>query len=312
MFKKIISSKLLKILVSVILIYLAFRKVDILSILGQLTGIKIWFLVVNILVSLFLIGLVSYRWSLLLIKKPKVKDIVIFTKSSLSASFTGLFFPSAVAGDILKWIIIDEKYPDIPKSKILGSVLLDRFIGMTMFVVFGFVMVLLNKEAEIPTIIKLIFGCLFLGCVIFYIAIVFFDVSKIFKFKWFKKIKNISELVSKDNLGQIWKSILVSLVGDIFWVFQLWFIGWYFGTNLSIMSIFIFLPIISTILVLPISIAGFGAREQLFLLFFGPMATSNESVLLMSTFWGILGIINCLFGGLVTLTPDFRQIKIKS
>lgn len=310
MFKKIIGSKLLKLLISSVLVYLAFRKVDIASLLKQLVGIKIWFLVVNMVITFVLVAFTSTRWSLLLVKRPKWKDIWVFTKSSFAASFYGLFFPTAVAGDLLKWIIIDEKYPEIPKTKLLGSVVLDRFIGMSMFMFIGLIMILIatGRGVQIPALIILVFVGLFLVCLVFYTAITFFKVEKLFKFRFLKKFENIGELIRKENLGQIGKSILMSAVSEFIWVLQMWFISWYFGTNLSILSIFVFMPIISMILILPISIAGFGAREQLFLFFFAGAASSAESVLLTSTFLGILGVLTALFGGLVTLTPDFKKI----
>jgi hypothetical protein len=61
------------------------------------------------------------------------------------------------------------------------------------------------------------------------------------------------------------------------------------------------MPIISLILVLPISWAGFGARENLFLIFFGQLGYPTEKLLLVSTFGGIMGILNALIGGLVLL-----------
>ncbi len=314
MFKKIINSKIIKILISSVLIYFAFRTVDVAFLLRELSKVEWWFIVANILISLTLVGLVSWRWSLLILKKPKLKDVILFLKSSLSASFYGLFLPSsALAGDALKWIIIDEKYPEIPKSKLLGSILLDRFIGLTVFVFLGFIMIFVAgiKGVEIPVIIRIMFLGLFIGCLLFYILVIFFDVRKILRFKWLKKFGEIVDLVDKNNLGQILKSLGISLVSDMFWIGQVWFIGWYFGTNLSVISILIFLPVISTILTLPISFAGFGAREQLFLYFFVTGTTSGESVLLMSTFSGILGIITSLIGGLVTLTPDFKRSREK-
>ena len=64
------------------LIYFAFRKVDIKSLLSQLIGIKLWFVLVVLVISLILNLLISFRWSLLLIKKPKFKDVLVFFKSS--------------------------------------------------------------------------------------------------------------------------------------------------------------------------------------------------------------------------------------
>lgn len=309
MLKKIFGSKLLRFGFSVVLIYFAFKKVDVMMLLRQLVGVKMWFVVVNIVVSFLMTFLISYRWSMLLIKKPSLKDAWIFAKSTLAASFYGLLFPTSAASDLFKWIIIDEKYPEIPKTKLLGSVILDRFIGMSMFVLTGVVMLVLAKfnGMNISWIIELVFFGLLFGCVIFYIALMFFDLTKIWRIKWLERFKVVSELVNKENVKQVWKGAMISLISEVFWIFQMWFIAWYFGANLSIMSIFIYLPIISMILILPISFAGFGAREQLYLFFFGGIASSPESVLLISTFSGILGIFSSLLGGLITLTPDFKR-----
>jgi len=312
MIKKIFKSKWFKIIISVILIYLAFKKVNVVNLLHQLVGVKVWFVVVNLLICLISSFLGSYRWSLLLIKKPKVKDIWVFTKSVLVASFYGLFLPTAVAGDFLKWIIVDEKYPEIPKTKILGSVILDRFIGLSMYMFVGMIMILvaLLMGMKLPILVILLFAGLFLGCLIFYIVIFFFNskIHDLFKFKLFKKIENISELVKKNNFKQIGKCLALSSINEFVWVLQMWFISLYFGANLSLFSILVFLPVISMILILPISIAGFGAREQLYLFFFVSANTTAESVLLTSTFGGIVGILIALVGGLITLTPDFKKL----
>ncbi|MCW1949046.1 MAG: flippase-like domain-containing protein [Candidatus Shapirobacteria bacterium] len=309
MLKRVFGSKILKFCFSLVLIYFAFRKIDIVSLFRQLMGMKAWFLLLNILVSFFLVALISYRWALLLIKKPTLKDVMVFAKSSFAASFYGLFFPTAAAGDILKWIIIDEKYPEVPKTKLLGSVILDRLIGLTMFVFTGTSMLVLARlnGMIMPWLIELIFGGLAVGCILFYVALVFFDLTKIWQIKWLNKFQPVSELFCRNNAGQIFRGAAVSLLSEVFWIFQMWFISWYFGADLSVISIFIYLPIISMILILPISFAGFGAREQLYLFFFVAVASSPESVLLTSTFSGVLGVFISLLGGLVTLTPDFKE-----
>ena len=311
--KKIFSSRIFRLILSLVLIYFAFKKVNVFSLWQQLRQTSWWFILINILLSLISTTLISFRWSLLLIKKAKLKDIFIFTKSSLVSGFYGLFFNTSVAGDLFKWIIIDEKYPKIPKSKLLASVFLDRFIGLSMFVFVGTIMVFLVKidKGFIPLWIKIAFLAMFVGCLVFYLLLFFGNLSnlKLWNFKLIKKIKSVTELIHEENKSQILKSLIICLVSDFFWVVQIWFISWYFGTGLSVWSIFIFLPIISMILALPISFAGFGAREQLYLLFFTALATSTESILLTSTFSGILGIIMAFGGGLISLTPDFRKSR---
>jgi hypothetical protein len=81
------------------------------------------------------------------------------------------------------------------------------------------------------------------------------------------------------------------------WMGQTWLVSQALGGGLSLMSVFIFMPIISLILVLPISWAGFGAREQLFLYFFGQLGVTPEKILAVSTLNGVIGILNSLLGG---------------
>ncbi|MFA5531984.1 MAG: lysylphosphatidylglycerol synthase transmembrane domain-containing protein [Candidatus Shapirobacteria bacterium] len=314
-FKKIFSSRIFKLIFSIVLIYFAFKKVDMMSLFSKLVEIKFWFVLVNILISICFTFLISYRWSLLLIKKPKFSDVWNFIKSSWAASFYGLFLPTSVGADVVKWIIIDKKYPEIPKTKLLGSVFLDRFVGLStyMFVGLIFIFIARSKNIFIPDMVLYLVIGIVIVCLAFYIFVYFFDINKtIFKKKIFKRLVSVDELVNRENLGQIIKGIFISIFSEFGWVLQVWFISCYFGANLSIFSIFIYIPIISLILLLPISVAGFGAREQLYLFFFLKVGGMAEGILLMSTFGGILAIINSLIGGLVTLTPDFKNIDKKT
>jgi len=313
MFRKIIKSKLLKLIITSILIYFAFKKVDIVSILKQLSGVSLFSLFFWLGISMSSIILLAYRWSFLLIKKPKFSDISIFAKSIWSSLFYGLFVPTSLAGDVFKWIIIDDKYKEISKTKLAASILLDRFIGMSTLVFLGFGTQFLAKYVgvEIPEIMKLIFWLLFGGCLFFYGLVFSGKTDLLLKHKWFDKIKNISELVDKNNRIQILKVIGISFICDFLWMWQIWMIGQYFGANFSFIEIFTYLPVISTILILPISFAGFGAREQLYLYFFSSSLVNPESILLTSTVSGIVGILNSLVGGLVILTPEYRKNRKK-
>lgn len=309
MLNKFLNSRVLKFCFSIVLIYLAFRKVNVGELWKSLIGIKLWFVILSIIVSLIGVFVVSYRWISLLIKSPKIKDILIFAKSSLVASFYGLFFPTSIASDLLRWIIVDEKYPNIPRSKLLGSVVLDRFIGFSMYIFIGSIMLFFaeNMGISIQYWTKIFFFGVFIVCLLFYIALVFFDLSKFFKIKWFRKFESMSELIKKENKIQILKSISISFLSVGIWIFQIWLTSVYFDTGISIISIIIFMPIVSMLLSLPISFAGFGAREQLYILFFSGISNSIESILLMSTFSGIVGVLIALFGGLISLTPEFQK-----
>jgi len=123
MLKKIFGSKLLRFIFSAVLIYFAFKKVDVIKLFEDIRRVPLWFVVTNIIISFFIVALISIRWSLLLFSKIKLKTILTFTRASFLASYYSLIFPTAVAGDVLKWVVIDHKYPEIPKTKVLGSII---------------------------------------------------------------------------------------------------------------------------------------------------------------------------------------------
>jgi len=315
MFKKIINSKLLKFVFSIVLIYFAFKKVDVVKLVDEIKNVPFWFVLVNIGLSFFVVGLTATRWSLLLFPKLKIKTILTFTRASFLAAFYSLVFPTAIAGDVLKWLVIDSKYPGTPKTKVLGSVVLDRFIGFSMFMFLGIISAIVGRKVGliIPDYIFYLLMVLTVICIFTYVIIYFFDVSKLLpKIKILKKLDDAFELLRGKNKGQIFKCLLIAAMSESFWILQMWFVSWKFGTNIGILPIFVFIPIISMILILPISIGGFGAREQLYLFFFSQVSNSNESILLMSTFLGIMGIINSLFGGVFMFFDMETRKKIKS
>jgi uncharacterized protein (TIRG00374 family) len=297
----------------VILIYFAFKKVDLIKLFNDIRNVPFWFVILNIFLSFSIVVLISIRWSLLLFPKIKIRTVLIFTRANFLANFYSLFFPTAVVGEVAKWIVIDNKYPEIPKTKVLGSVILDRFIAFSLLMLIGFVSLIIGRSNGllISDYIFYLFVILMMVCVFIYVLIYFFDISKLLnKITFLHKFDAAFDFLKDKNKRQITKCLLVSILSEFAWLCQTWLIGWKFGTNLSFLSIFVFIPIISIILILPISIGGFGAREQLYLFFFSQIGSSNESILLMSAFLGILGVINSLFGGFLSFFDQETRHKI--
>jgi len=313
--KRIFKSRLFRLIFSAVLIYFAFKKVDVVKLFKEIRNVPIWFVLVNILLSFFLVALISLRWSLLFFPKIKLKTILTFTRANFLANFYALFFSTALVGEVAKWIVIDNKYPKIAKTKILGSVLLDRFIGFSVLMLIGFVSLIIGRGRGlvIPDYIFYIFVILTIICVLAYVIIYFFDITKILpKFTLLHKFDVAFDVLNGENKKQIIKCLLVSVLSEFCWLWQVWFVGWKFGLNIIFLSILVFVPIIAVILLLPISVGGFGAREQLYLFFFSQAGSSNESILLMSAFLGILGVINSLFGGVLLFFDEKTRKKIKN
>ena len=314
MLKKILTSKTLRWILSFALVFFAFRKIKIGRLLGEMTMAPPWFLVAIICYYGFSNFLGGTRWAILLLEKPKFKDLLTFTKATYLGSFYNIIFPTTVAGDLVKWLPITEKYKDLSKSTVASTVLIDRLIGLSAFSVVGFVALVLGKiyQYQFPDILLWTFTGLVLGVTIFYILVLSLDFEKFLgKYEFFNKIIKVVDLLKKENKRRILLAFIISLIAEPVWMITTYFYSQIFHVGFTLQQVFIFIPIIALILVLPISIAGFGARENLYLLFFSQLGFADEKILLVSTFSGIIGICNSLIGGIFLLLPDSKFEKIK-
>jgi uncharacterized protein (TIRG00374 family) len=304
MIKSILGSKLFQLLFSALLIYVAFRRVDVSKLLLEVQQVPWWVVLLFLVymgISMIIGGL---RWSVLVLDKVKFWDVLSFTRATYAGAFYSLFFPTALGGDLLKWTALLKKYPNISKLKLAGSALIDRVIGFSAFSVMAMVALVVGKllKYQFPDILFWLFLAINIALIIFYVLVFSLDFEKIFgRFKILRKLLEVVDLLKNSNKKKILLCFLISMFAEPVWMLMTWFSSLTFRANIKLLEVFIFMPIISLILVLPISWAGFGARENLFLVFFSQLGIPAEKLLLVSAFGGVMGILNALLGGLMLL-----------
>lgn len=302
--KNILNSKWFQLSFSAILIFIAFRRVNIAHLLRDVHQAPWWVVIVLLVYMAISMVLGGLRWGILVLGKVSMKDVLAFTRATYAGCFYSLFFPSSVGGDLLKWTSLLKKYPDISKLKLAGTALIDRVIGFSAFSIAALIALIVGKilKYQFPDILFWLFIGINLGLVFFYVLVFTLDFEKLLsKFKFMSKLLEVVDLLKNSNKKRIIICFLISLVSEPVWMLMTWFSSLTFKAHIKLLQVFIFMPIISLILVLPISWAGFGARENLFLVFFGQLGFPAEKLLLVSAFTGILGILNALIGGLVLL-----------
>ena len=287
--KKLISSKIFRVIVSVVLIYFAFRRVHIGKLWAGMQMVSWWMVLLLLVYLTVLMFIGGVRWAYLVLPNPKLKDFLLFTKAVYTGGFYGLFFPSAIGGDVLKWLPLVEKYPELSKATLAGSVLIALLVGRWL-------------KYPFPDPLLWLFAGLTFGVLVFYVLVFTIDFDKIFgRFKWLSFVLEVVDLLKNEKKMRILVCLGISVVCEPLWLLPNYFYSLIFGAGATLLNVFIFMPVISLILVLPISVAGFGARENLFLLFFSQLGIADEKILLMSTFNGIMLVLNALIGGLTTL-----------
>lgn len=307
MLKKFWDTRWVKLIFSIGLLYLAFRKVEIGKIIAELAKVPMWFVLAMIVYGILMAMFGAFRWALVLFEKPSLKGVLALTRANFIGAFYGLFLPSSVGIDLTRWLPLIKIYPEFSKTKLVSSVLIDRIIGFSCFIAVAFGAAIAGRELKIsyPPYLLYIFGGLFLGVIIFYLLTYGINLEKrldwLKKVRYLNKISEVIDLFKGIRVGRLIKCFLVGVMSEFAWILPIWWWSLVIDARISLMSVMIIGPIIGLLLVLPISVAGFGARENLYLYFWGQLGIPAEKILLISTMNGALGILNVMLGGILSI-----------
>jgi glycosyltransferase 2 family protein len=252
-----------------------------------------------------LLGVV--RWGIFL----RVLGIRIAPWDVLRLSFVGLFFNTflvgAVGGDAVKVVWLAAKGQR--KTAALLSVLMDRMSGFGALIVCSLVFMSLQLEwlarsAVVAGLIKVVFVYLLLIVVLMVVSFVMSAkgltsrLPKRFPFRGM--IIEFTEAYLQFVIA--WRQTLLASLLSIGMLLA-YFLTFYlsaraFGLRVPIGEFFAFMPAVDIISALPISLGGFGVREQLFATVLGELwgvpAAQAVSVslggALLSMLWGLFGL----------------------
>ncbi len=293
-FKKILGFAVKLVVSGGLLLYLFYFS-DIVDIQGVMKTLKqtrlpIFFLAFFVYLCTILIS--SKRWSLFLPEPMKYPRLV-------SLYFIGAFFstflPGLVGGDAVKAFYL---YKDTGKGGAsLVSVFMDRYMGLTAMVSIGLIAFLGGyfyvEGTEIVWMVPILCGSFLLASLI------------LWKLNWGKiKILNIfyEPLMGfKTETTIIIKALLLSFIIQMFGITSAYILSLSIGLDVPIVYFFIFVPIISVISAIPISIAGLGLRETSFAALFNIVfakvgVSSDQAVGLSMLVFTIMCMAN-LIGG---------------
>jgi len=281
-------------------------------ILGTLadTNTILFFLAVFIFIAN--ITVLSVRLKLLF----KGEGLKIPYRRVLQLSYIGYFFnnfmPTAVGGDIVKVYYARKETGQTAKSAI--SVFMDRFVGLFTFVLIATGALFISWETVPDKIKQVVLG--FAIVCLTGIAIMANGAIAEFVLKIFSRLKlwNVGELLSKvyraireyrNRKWLILTVIGVSLCSQTIYFIIVFLLAKAVGSDIPLKSVFLIMPIVSVISMLP-SLGGLGLREGAIVALFGPFMGKDTafsmSILLLATL-----LIASLLGSIVyMLAPQFR------
>ncbi len=303
---------LFRVSVTFVLIAYLLSKIDLSSLFQSLSKINIYFF----LSASFLYIVSSYistlRWKLFIIPSTNHHSTItnhqtpstISNYSLFSLYMIGCFFntflPGIMGGDFVK-VLLMRKHLSIKEA--VASVLVERYIGLMALLFLGFVFFCIFYEEMRKNWILYSVPASFIFFLLLTFGIFSFGKKSIFK----GYSKTYFPIIKKNFFKALLYSFLVQIVVMI--SVYLIFIG--LGISVKFYAIFIYLPVIIILTMLPISISGIGVREWGFFLFFGS-SIGYENAVSASFLWFLSVALASLFGGIEYLRfKDFFDMKQK-
>jgi glycosyltransferase 2 family protein len=251
----------------------------------------------------------AYRWQGLL----DVLGVRLGLKRLSWLYFIGFFFnqlvPTGIGGDAMRTYMLAKD--GAGGAIAVNSVLVDRAAGLYSLLVMGTIALLIRPSLASAQVATLLIGLtlgITAGTVFFLLGARWFNFDRLPAFARNKFVKAFDKFY-KSFGNYNWKSIARALIVSVGFNFLLIitniFLAKAFGLEISIWYFFLFVPLISTSLLLP-SINGLGTRELAYVFLFGQIGVGESDAIAMSLGFYGLNIFLALIGGFLLIMQSLK------
>lgn len=309
---------LVKVLVSLVLIVVILRSVDVNTLWKVVRNANPWYLVAALVLVMAGVALRAYRWQILVHDQGVNASLSELTALwFVSFLFTNLL-PSGIGGDAIKMYELSRSSER--GAEAVSSVLVDRFMGLFALQAIGLTALAFSWRlvpGEIVVLTVVVFGAsLLVAWVVAYRRLWTALARWIPLFDRVLSIKMVHSLVTSLQSysgSALLRSFGVGVGFNALLIGMNVLIGTALEVELALPYYLIFVPITSLVLILPISFAGLGVREGTYVLLFSQAGVAREVALSMSLLVYVLGTVSPgLVGGVIYLlhgARTYREVK---
>ncbi len=303
----------LKFLVSGGLIWFLIDGIDLGEAGERILNANLLFLIVAFSLAILQIVVSVIRWRVVL----EAIDGVLSFANCCRLYFVGTFFnqalPSAFGGDAVR---IYRAYKEgLSLQCSINGVMLERvatILGLILLAIF--VAPFFIDRVGSPNKIWIL--VILAGLGIFGVSGVFFLIlldrlpPKFFHSKFVRGLGYLAVDARRVFLlpNNAFKAITWSLVGHMNIALVVFVLGISIGLEITWFDCMVLMPPVLLVLTLPISIAGWGVREQAMVAAFALVSVPGEGALALSILFGLLGLLIGLPGGIVWLMSSDKKI----
>jgi len=311
--KKVIF-QVFRILITVFILFLIFKNIDTSQLFKILKNSNIFLLFLGVITIGIVCFIVALRWQLVLkLYNFKVSIWKAFRIYNIAFFFNN-FLPSTVGMDFIRgaYIVSDERRI----ADVISSIIIERWIGLLGIIVYISLTPLIFFKYGVTKYFLYVSIIGILSSIIFLTVIISDKVFNFFIFLFSKiKILKIGEKINslmyslriiKHRKRDLVYNLLLSIMIQVVFVITNHLIVISQGLSVKLIDEIIYVPFISIISMIPITINGLGLREWAYINFFR-LTTKEEIVSLSLTFF-LVSVLYSIVGGFLFIF-DKQNIK---
>jgi glycosyltransferase 2 family protein len=260
-------------------------------------------------------ALMAWRWLVLL--RPLTADAPppfgAVMRVFFVSTFVGTFLPASVGGDAVRAFSL-SRY-DVPTTSAIASVVMDRALGVVSILVLGAAsLALLSAPVPHGVYAVIAIGALasaVLAAIIFSDAIASLVATVVDRVPGAPVRRILHKLLEavrayRHHHGVLANVLASSVAVQALRVLQAWCLGQSLGITAGVALYFVTIPVILLIMLLPVTVNGFGTGQAAFLWTFGAAGVAGPPALALSVLFIALGIVGNLPGGLLYVVGGGR------
>lgn len=301
-----------KLLVSLSLLALLFWRADRAAFLRSVQALPLWVFLGCVLLYILGYILSTIRWQLLLhaegIRLTLGRLLILY----FEGSFFNLFLPTLIGGDIVRGYAIHKLTKG--HAAAVPSILVDRLAGFAALLAIAVIAVTVGYDRVRDLQVALM--VLAMAAAFLALLLVLANAQALRMAVAAARLLRFGRLDSKlqgwvDALQRyrrhgwaLGQAFILSLLLQVLIILTYYAVAVALGLRVPASVFFIFVPLITTLSMLPVSVAGLGVREGGVVFFFAKVGVDAASALGMSLIWFALTVIVCGLGGLAFLLDN--------
>ena len=299
-----------KLLITGLFFFFIFGKIDFRQFADTMRGVNIGLLACAFLMLLFGHFVCVLRWRILMRPLMPPPTLARLCGIYCIGMFFNLTFPTIIGGDVVKVYYAGK--PSRSYAENFASMFLDRDIGMFAMMVIACCAALFHPVSipgvPVPLILCVVFILFILGNIAVFTprfhrlpGVILQKLRSARLEKIAAKIDNIARAfrITGKHPATLRQSLGISFANQFLGCAGVWIVALSLGVHISPLYFLIFVPLITLISMIPISLNGMGLREYSFMSLFGAIGVADESCIALGLLYSLMIILSSLPGGVV-------------